>query len=407
MANDPAQYPPTVPTIELAWPAPVTPKSSDVDGGSLPTHALPPLPAGAADELVVTPYNGLLELRPLFWAPSTFAVPEGGFGAYGLLSDPLFTHIVQGGAGVGLVEHEPVGFVGYDYLALPIEFGFTAGRSERTFAETVVRGNERFDYTETVAHGALRLGRGLFALERTFLGYVALGLEDHDEVDDSAREYAGGAYVKAPFRDTERYVEATLGYDDSTYYPTSYAREDGLGVRAIYRHSGLSGDLERNRALADVDWTWSVLPAAGHQLVLRALAGWSDGDDTLQGNFSVGGGLSYGLPRGYIDEAVATGRYLLGGSAAWRLPLWRPFAGGGTTPFRARQLILEIFGDTANVADDRLGGGTASNWFTSVGGELHMNVEFMDAMLSPGFGVACQLDGERDVTAYFSVGFGF
>lgn len=405
--NDPALYAATVPTIPLAWPAPGEPAAPGSDPRLLPATPIPPLPADAGDALVVAPYSGLGELRPRFWAPSTFAVPEGGYGVFGLASDPLFTHVVQAGAGAGLAEQEPVGFLGYDYLALPIEFGVAAGRSERTFAETVTRGTERLDYTETVAHGAVRAGRGLFALERTFLAYVSLGVEDHDEVDDAARQYVGGTYVKAPFRDTEQYVEATLGYDDSTFYPTSYAREDGVTARAIFRHSGFGGELTRNRALCDLGYSWSVLPKAGHQVIVRGQLGWSDGDDTLQGNFSVGGGLAYGLPRGYLDEAVATGRFLLGGSLAYRFPAWRPFAGGSTGPFRGRQLVVELFVDSVNVDDARLGGGTSTNWFSSAGVELFANSEFMDAIVSPGVGVAYQFDGERDVRAYFSLGFSF
>lgn len=407
MANDPAAYAREVPSLALPWPAPVASDDLTTNPAALPPTPLPPPSAAAAAALSITPYDGLGELRPRYWAPSTFAVPDGGYGVFGLLSDPLFTHVVQAGAGVGLVEQEPVAFLAYDHLALPIEFGVRGGRSERTFAETVALGTARFDYTETIAHGEVRAGRGLFALERTLLAYVGCGLEDHDEVDDSARQYVGGSYRKAPFRDTEQYVEATLGYDDATVYPTSYAREDGFTVRAVFRHSGFGGELTRNRALGDVGYTWSLLPTQGHQVVVRGQVGWSDGDDTLQGNFSIGGGLSQGLPRGYFDEAVATGRHLLAGSFAWRFPVWRPFAAAGTTPFRGRQLVVELFGDTANVADDRLGGGDRSAWFTSVGGELHANAEFMDGMLSPGLGVACQLDGERDVTVYFALGFSF
>jgi hypothetical protein len=226
-------------------------------------------------------------------------------------------------------------------------------------------------------------------------------------VNDSARGYQGGSYVKAPFRDTDGYLELTIGYDGAFAYPTSYTREDGAFVRGVYRHSGIFGELERNLAFVDTGYTWSLFPAAGHQFVVRGQVGWSDGDDTLQGNFSIGGGLFTGLPRGYINEAVATGRYLVGGSVAYRLPLWRPFAGASTAPFRSRQLVLEVFGDTAQIDDRRLAGGDADGWFWSVGAEVFANVEFFDGVVSPGLGVACQLDGEQDVRAYFTLGFQF
>ncbi|MBL8750550.1 MAG: hypothetical protein JNK78_15430 [Planctomycetes bacterium] len=400
LSADPADFAPRVPTIELAWPAP------GASGGARSAPA--PLPAAAAGTnvaLAAEPYSGLGELRPLFWAPSTFAVPEGGLGAFGVFADPLFTNVVQLGAGAGLVEHEPVAFASFDHLGSVIQFGASVGRSERTFGDTVLRGGEELDYTETVTTAEVRAGRGLFALERTFIGYVAAGVDDHDQVDDNERDNVGGTPLKAPFRDTEHWVEAVFGYDDSTFYPTSYAGEDGFSILGTFRHSGLGGELDRNRAFGDASWTWSVCPHLGHQIVLRGQAGWSDGDNVLQGAFSVGGGLSTGLPRGYIDEAVATGRYLAAGSIAFRFPVWRPFAAASTTPFRGRQIVIEVFGDTAQVGDDRWFGD--ADWFTSVGMEVHANAEFFDGILSPGIGIARQLDGEEDVRVWFSLGFGF
>lgn len=397
---DPATWAPRVPVIELAWPAP-----GATEAQGTPQEPLPALPADAAVALTIEPYSGLAELRPLFWAPSTFAVPEGGYGAYGVMADPLFTNVVQGGAGVGYAEQEPVGFLSFDHLGSTIQYGTSIGRSERTFGDTVLRGNDELDYTETVTLGEVRAGRGLFALERTFVGYVAAGVEDHDQVNENQRDNTGGAPLKAPFRDTEHYAEVVLGYDDSTFWPASYTSEDGLSILGTFRHSGLGGELDRNRALLSAGYTWSWLPSVNHQIVARGQVGWSDGDDVLQGAFSIGGGLSTGLPRGYFDEAVATGRHLLAGSLAYRFPVWRPFAAASTTPFRGRQVVIEIFGDTAQVGDDRTFGD--ADWFTSVGAVVHANAEFFDAILSPGLGIAKQLDGERDVRVWLSLGFGF
>jgi hypothetical protein len=405
---DPAHWAESVPNLALPWPAPIAPREGRTPTGDAqrPTP-IPPLPAGAAAALQARAYNGFAELRPLFWAPSTFAVPEGGYGVYGMLADPIFTHVIQAGAGVGLAEQEPVGHLSWDYLGWPIELGLAGGRSERSYSDVVVSSTgAEFDYTETVTRGAFRFGRGLFALERTLLLHATLGIEDHDEVDDAAELYQGQTLVSTPpFTGTEHFAEVTVGYDDSTFYPTSYAAEDGFGIVGVYRHSGFDGDLERNTAFGDASYTWSHLPEAGHQIVVRGQLGWSDGDRTLQGNFSVGGGLSRGLPRGYFDSAVATGQYLAAGSLAYRFPVLREFVASTTTPFRGRQLVVELFGDTAKVSDDRIGGD--GDWFTSVGTELHVNFEFFDAVLSPGIGVAVQLDGERDVQAYLSLGFLF
>ena len=397
----------TAPQITLAWPAPVA--ASDRPSASALSAAtpIPPLPAGAANALTASAYSGLEELRPLFWSPTTFAVPEGGYGVSGLAADPLFTQVVQAGAGVGLTEQQPVGFLAWDCLALPVEFGATIGRSERSFSEIVrTASRAKYDYTETVTKGEVRVGRGLFALERTFILRATLGFESHDAVRAATRRYAGQTLTSKPaFTQTEGFVELALGYDDATFYPTSYTREDGFGNLGGFRHSGLGGQLERNLAFADLNHTWSIFPTAGHQVATRAQVGWSDGDDTLQGNYGIGGGLGRGLPRGYFAQSLATGRHLLAGSLAYRFPLSRPFAAPSTEPFRSRQFVVEVFGDTAKVSDNHIGGSGA--WFTSVGTELHANLEFFDGILSPGIGIAYQLDGERQVQAYFAIGFAF
>ena len=396
-----------VPSLALAWPAPVPVNGARSRDSTPSATPIPALPAGAASTLNAVHYSGLSELRPLFWSPSTFAVPEGGYGVYGLASDPLLTQVVQAGAGVGLTEQEAVGFLGWDYLGLPVEFGASLGRSERSFSEIVrAATGQKYDYTETATHGAISAGRGLFALERTLIVRGSVGFESHDPVHKATRRYAGRTLVSKPaFTDTERFLELAIGYDDATFYPTSYTREDGFGILGVYRHSGIGGDLDRNLAFGDLSFTASIFKAAGHQIAARTQVGWSDGQDTLQGNYSVGGGLGRGLPRGYFDSAVATGRHLLAGSLAYRFPLTRPFSAPPTEPFRNRQIVMEVFGDTAKVSDNRLGG--RGDWFTSVGTEFHANFEFFDGILSPGLGIAYQLDGERDLQAYFAIGFAF
>ncbi|MCB9879403.1 MAG: transposase [Planctomycetes bacterium] len=158
-----------MPSIQLLWPAPVEPSNRQATGVSRAATPLPAATPGAGAALSVEPYSGLSELRPRFWSPSTFAVPTGGYGVYGLFADPLLTQVVQGGVGVGYAEQEPVAFASWDYLGSVLEFGINGGRSERTFGDTVTLGPDFFDYTETVAHGEVRVGRGLFALETAFL----------------------------------------------------------------------------------------------------------------------------------------------------------------------------------------------------------------------------------------------
>jgi hypothetical protein len=201
----------------------------------------------------------------------------------------------------------------------------------------------------------------------------------------------------------EQYSEAVLAYDDGTLFPTGYAREDGLAFAVTYRHSGYGGDLDNDRVLGLGSYVFSVLPEWGQQLVVGGAVGWSEGDRFLQGQFSVGGTFNLNqLPRGYTDT-TAIGSYLLGGTVAWRTPVWRPFWGHSTTPFVTRQAVLELFFDAAKASSDRLGGD--GEWFRSAGANLHLNLMVWELMVNPGIGVARQLDGDEDTTVLFGLDF--
>ncbi len=405
---DPSRWPGEVPLVRPDWPAPLKGPF-----GVEKRKTGPPLLQGKISRTVpagsyeAEPYRGLEEFRPLFWTPTTLPVPEGGIGIAGVGSDPLFTHVGLLSVGLGPKEREPVGFLGYAYQALPVEMGFQAWRSERTFDDQVVDTAGRdYDYTETVEAFQLRAGRGLAGLERTFVGYVSLGVEGHHRVGSAAEAYRGAALVSTPpFRGTERYVQVTLGYTDAAFFPMSYAPGDGVKAALEFRHSGLGGSLRRNRLFLDASWALDLPGKGGIQVVLGGQAGWSDGDRTLQGNFVVGGPLGRGLPRGYWKDTEAVGRHLAAGSAAVRLPLWRPFRGFSTTPFRVRQLVLEIFADTAKASGNHIFGD--GEWYSSVGGELHLGWEFRSLVLSPGLGLAKQLDGDGDWEVWLTMGFRF
>ncbi len=401
-ALNPSAWPKRIPSLELVWPAPLKTQQEPSPAISLEAHSLPKAAEQDADALQAETYNGWSELRPLFWAPTSFAVPEGGYGIIGAAADPLFTHIATTGIGVGPVENEAVGSLGYTYLGWPVHWGVDAWRSERTFGNEVKDSTyELYDYTETVDTAEIKIGRGLFGLERTWLFFGKVGIGHHDSVQESVDRYAGQTLTSIPvFEGDEVYTELTFGYDDATFYPTSFAREDGIGFTSSFRHSGLGGDLERNLAFANGTYTWSLWPSGGHQIAVAAQGGWSDGDETLQGSFSIGGGLSRGLPRGYFDKAYATGKHIVAGSVAYRVPVYRPFEGYGTTPLRSRQIFLEGFFDSGKVSNNNPGGD--GEWFSSVGIEAHVGIEFADQVLQPGVGVAYQIDGDEDVQAYFS-----
>ncbi|MEM7260416.1 MAG: hypothetical protein AAF488_00395 [Planctomycetota bacterium] len=417
--NDPASAPESLPTIELAWPALDIVDARDAldadrivvddvrrrrkyDALTLPQ----PIPDG--NDVPVEPtesYWGLREVRPRFWTPTTAVVPSGGTGVLGFASDPLFTHVVTAGIGVGPWENELVAHASYTNLANELQWGLAYQRSERTYFDEIrAVAGEEFDYTETIDQGEFRIGRGIVALERRFRAYAAVGVAERNVVDESEREFRGFNLVNVPaFDGTEQYVEFTIGYGDTTFYPTSYSTEDGFEGVARYRHSGFGGDLDRNLAFADATYTVSVWPEGGHQLVVGGQVGWSDGDRILQGSFSIGGSFQTSIPRGYFGDTEAIGDHLLAYTAAYRAPVWRPFDGYGTTPFRHRQIVLEAFFDAAKVS--RHAPGDDGRWFLSVGGQVVTSWEALGLLIQPGIGVAHQLDGDEHTRAYFVLGF--
>ena len=412
IANDPAARPGTIPTIATAWPAPVgrqpATRPAGEEGDELPAPGAYPVTALSDGGDEVAPkahaYHGFTALRPRFWTPTTMVVPEGGYGVVAVATDPLLQHIAVASAGVGPSEGEAVGLASYTYTGWPLEIGVLGWQAERSYADLLVDSGANYhDYTERVATGEVRVGRGLAGFRTRLLAYLSAGASDSRTSEDGAERYAGRTILNPPFRGNERYVEATIGYDDALLFPTSYAPENGLTGTISYRRSAFGGDLERDRVLARGGAALAVWPSQGHQLRLAGAAGWSDGDQPTQGTFGIGGSLGQGLPRGYFNiEAV--GSHLAAGSVAYRFPVWRPFKGYGSSPWMHRQVVLEAFYDAGMVSNDRiLGDGSL---FASTGGEIHDCWEFYGILLQPGIGVAKQLDADKDTVVYLSLGFG-
>jgi hypothetical protein len=408
LPNDPATWPESAPTIPLAWPAPTAGAPAAAPGAAPAAKAEPRfrLPVEAdATALTAEPYHGLADLRPLFWTPTTFAVPEGGLGVIGVMADPIFSHQFIGSAGIGLAEGSPVGLASYAYGGWPIDLGIVGWQAERAFDDQVLASDgRRYDYVENKRSVEARIGHGLTGLRRRFQFYAAAGIAEYRPVHSAAEEYNGLAQLNLePFTDVERYSELTLAYSDSVLFPTGYTLEDGSSFAVQYRHSGYGGELDLDRVIGLGSYVLSLWPRYGQQLVFGGGLGWSEGDDYLQTQFSVGGTYNLNqLPRGYTTTQ-ALGQYLVGGSIAYRTPVWRPFQGHSTTPFVDRQTVLELFFDAAKASSDRLNGD--GEWFRSVGANLHMNWMVWELMVNPGIGIAYQLDGEEEARGLFGLDF--
>jgi hypothetical protein len=293
----------------------------------------------------------------------------------------------------------------YAYGGWPIDLGIVGWQAERAFDDQVLASDgRRYDYVENKRSVEARIGHGLTGLRRRFQFYAAAGIAEYRPVHSAAEEYNGLAQLNLePFTDVERYSELTLAYSDSVLFPTGYTLEDGSSFAVQYRHSGYGGELDLDRVIGLGSYVLSLWPRYGQQLVFGGGLGWSEGDDYLQTQFSVGGTYNLNqLPRGYTTTQ-ALGQYLVGGSIAYRTPVWRPFQGHSTTPFVDRQTVLELFFDAAKASSDRLNGD--GEWFRSVGANLHMNWMVWELMVNPGIGIAYQLDGEEEARGLFGLDF--
>lgn len=404
---DPAAWPAALPQVDLAWPAPVAAHAPGAGAAAVqdrPDPVGPPPPAGGpAPE--AHPYGGLAELRPRFWTPTTMVVPEGGIGVVAVATDALLTHQVVASVGEGFHEHTPIGLAAWIYSGWNPEIGLVARRAEVMYDQQILASDGNlYNYVEHLDDAEARVGYGMSGNARRWHGWLGAGIERRNGIERSTESYAGLDIANPkPFTGSEHYSELTLAYDDSLLFPTSYAREDGTAFSAQYR----VGDERGSSAVFNGAYTFSAIPAWGHQAVIGGTWGWSDGPHDLQGRFGIGGNVAMGWPRGY-PETMARGRCLDAGSVAWRMPLLRPFSGAGTSPWTTRQLVLETFYDIGRVGDDSLltGGSRAGiPWFRSAGGELHLDVEFWALRLDPGLGMVHQLNGDHDTITYLTLGF--
>ena len=395
---DPTAWPAQLPRLPLAWPAPVERQalgpavSGDDRADPQPaTAAASPLPPAQ-------PYSGLASLRPRFWTPTTMAVPEGGLGAVAVATDALLTHTVVASAGVAYHERSPVGLAAWTYSGWNPGLGLIVKRAELGYDQQVWASDMQLhDYVETVDTVEGRIGYGLGGYGRRWQMWLAAGLDEHRTVEAASEDYDGlTTYSPAPFTGSEHYLEAVLAYDDSMLFPTSYAREDGASLAVSARATDERG----NRVLALGSYSLAVIPSWNHQVVVSGQLGWSDGPPELQERFGIGGNRAEGLPRGY-PETMVRGRTLEGWSAAYRMPVWQPFAGLETTPWVSRQFVLEGFYDAARVGD-RLEEG---DWYRSAGVELHFEFSYWLVRFAPGLGIARQIDGLEDTASYLSLGF--
>ncbi len=177
-------------------------------------------------------------------------------------------------------------------------------------------------------------------------------------------------------------------YNVSERYPASISSERGGRVRANFTiNDSLLGSAEKNqqRIFVGDGREYISLPWAEHVLALRLSGGITWGRKLVQGSFSLGGALGEGtlggggslyyFPLRGLPIASLSGERTLLASMEYRIPLYSPQRGLGTTPFYIQNIHLAPFADYGNAwaADsDMVGNGKYffNNFMLGTGAEI-------------------------------------
>ncbi len=201
-----------------------------------------------------------------------------------------------------------------------------------------------------------------------------------------------------------------IRFDNVLRYPYSISSEEGRRISVTYQRfdRSLGSDIEISKYSAEYQ-EFLRLPttALKNQILYLRLAGALADIDPKFGQqaFQMGGIPSelntYPL-RGYPERSM-TGKYIATGTLEYRLPLFFPMRGSGTTPAFAEKIHGALFVDAGEVWDDR-SKFSAYNSKVGAGVELRMDVTLGYWLkVTPTIGVARGFSRGGESQAYFTV----
>ncbi len=149
-------------------------------------------------------------------------------------------------------------------------------------------------------------------------------------------------------------------YGDSELYPAAISKENGRNIHLIGSITNrIFGTSEGNeQVIFSGDWREYVRLWHHHVLALRAAGGTTWGDRLAQGSFGLGGAVGEGafggggsynyFPLRGLPVSAFSGNSAMLLSAEYRLPLYSPLRGLGTTPFFLKDISTAFFADFGN-----------------------------------------------------------
>lgn len=149
-------------------------------------------------------------------------------------------------------------------------------------------------------------------------------------------------------------------YGDAEKYPASISKENGRNIRltGTVSNSVFGAGEGNEQIIAAGDWREFIRLYRHHVLALRASGGTTWGDKMAQGTFGVGGAIGEGafggggsfnyFPLRGLPVSAFAGNSAMVLSAEYRLPLFSPQRGLGTTPFFLKNISAAFFADYGN-----------------------------------------------------------
>lgn len=282
-------------------------------------------------------------------------------------NDTFFASLTTGGTDV-LRWHTWLASVSYrtdaNYLGYSFRYAYSRYRPTLgvIFADYAVdMGNVVFVYTNNVSRVV-----HLYEKRRAVAPYItfpfqkhavtlAYYYEDHrPKTSLTPGEQAALNFGKfAGFR-------AEYVYGDSELYPAAISKENGRNIHLIGSITNhIFGTSEGNeQVIFSGDWREYVRLWHHHVLALRAAGGTTWGDRLAQGSFGLGGAVGEGafggggsynyFPLRGLPVSAFSGNSAMLLSAEYRLPLYSPLRGLGTTPFFLKDISTAFFADFGN-----------------------------------------------------------
>ncbi len=351
----------------------------------------PPVPSPAR------PYRPASMLLPRFWSPwIELGDAEDRFGFATGGSDALFRHAWAARATYGTESERVNVALVYFYDRFRPTFVASAQDTTDVYSDGLLRTRQVDLQAALPIRRTVRSLQTLSATWRWERHEVLGGDRPPDHLD------LGG-------------LETAWTLSSARSYPYSISPSEGSRLRVAWLHEaeGLGGDLPLDKLTADARLYRRVF-GERDVIALRAGAGTTWGEESLERSFAVGGypdaslldivRTNNAVLRGYPDNAFTGRRYAVF-NAEYRFPLFSPQRGWRSLPLFFRHFRGAVFFDAADAwtgpfraEDVRTAAGASLGLESAVGFALPLSAELS---LARGF------DDQGDTKVYFRFGLAF